>query len=427
MVSVDEVEAISTIHQMRPKFDPDFRQSDRGDSAETRLFQEMTVSGSSKGLSISSVAGGQTLQHDVVLDVENRYMVREMAAAGFLSFQKPSDGFYMGEVQSLSMLSEGGQGLEQDATLERRMARKQGACGNPNLVGSGAAKDGGIFGLEKRFDPFVFVQGDFGELAEQLGNGIRKGVLQQGQNVDANGIASADDGAVGFVLDPGNLVRAQKIENFRSLDTNQGTDNLSLPDRRNPGCPMNAATPQQGQQHLFGVVVRLMAQGDFVVSVCCGRPAQKGIADSSGCIFERNAFAQAMVSTIDGGRKERKTQLSAEGLNKDGIGIRSLSSPLVVQMGDSDAAGAGFREGQQDVEQGDGIGAARYGHKDGFTWADHPMSADGFGNFSLQLLGQSYHQGSDADSLRFSMRAFKICGRYSSANSLGNRQAPTVK
>ncbi len=150
--------------------------------------------------------------------------------------------------------------------------------------------------------------------------------------------------------------------------------------RQDPGQPVRSRSPEQVEENRFGLVVKLLPQGDLAGSVLFGRPQQKTVADNPGGLRSGKLPAGPVCRNIDG----RPFKRQRPGLGQPAHRLRLLARlgpDSVVEVGDNQGQPVAGRQDAQKMEQAKRIGPSGDGHEHAVALIQEPVPLNKTGYF----------------------------------------------
>ena len=193
--------------------------------------------------------------------------------------------------------------------------------------------------------------------------------------------------AIGGVFPPGDAALEQELLDLGAVDLDQRPDNALGRDRPNAGQAGGPGAAQETEEDGFGLVGAGVAGGDAL-----DRAARDGFAEEGQPGLARGLL-QVVGRLGDGGlaERERQAQPIRQTTHEFGILAGFLAAQAVVQVENAQTEVPAGSEFEQDVEEADGIGAARDGDTDLLAGLEHAVAGDGLSDaieqvsFSLSL------------------------------------------
>lgn len=261
------------------------------------------------------------------------------------------------------------EGATDDANAQCRMHGRQGLAVEPESIGSAAhqrLEDPHLFTC-----PVILFRFDAqGQLRQMfLDGGIER--LQDGENLMADPIAGIGEIVVAFVLDMGEPLAVQVINELLPRKGEKGTDKGPV-FAAHPCQTAEGAAAQQTVNYGLGLVAAMMPQGNPPAVVVGGRPLKKRTAGVPTGFFQPDppllGHFRHGHPTGDKGKGEPLT----EPLHKEQI-LAALRTEGMIEMSDTKGQGKGGRQTVEQMKEGDGVGATGDGDENPVTGSDQVL------------------------------------------------------
>jgi hypothetical protein len=193
---------------------------------------------------------------------------------------------------------------------------------------------------------------------------------QLGEQFAANAIAGQVAIRIGRVRAIGHPAGFQIGEDLLASHTQQrahqpaALDTAQRAHRRHAGQSAQTGAAHDPVQHGFGLIVRVVADGDVIRAAPGRRPLEEAIALAAGKLFPRTRFARVQLGNIHMVANAGQAQIGGEGFDERGIGIRIGAANPVMQVGDMQAQRMIVIASQrpQTMQQGDRVRPSRNAH-----------------------------------------------------------------
>lgn len=189
--------------------------------------------------------------------------------------------------------------------------------------------------------------------------------LQDGENLMADPIAGVGKIVVAFVLDMGESLTVQVVEELLPGKGEEGTDKRPVLEAH-PRQTAEGAAAQETVNHGLRLVAAMMPEGDPPAVVAGGRLRKKRTTGVPTGFFQPDpplfGHFRHGLPTGDKGKGEPLT----EALHKKQI-VGALRAEGMIEMSDTKGQGKGRRQTMEEMKEGDGVGAAGDGDENPVT------------------------------------------------------------
>jgi len=261
------------------------------------------------------------------------------------------------------------EGATDDANAQRRMQLRQSLAVQPEFIGSAAhqrLEDPHLFACPVilfRFDTRGQVRQMF------LNGGIER--LQDGENLMADPIAGIGEIVVAFVLDMGEALAVQVVDELLPGEGEKGTDKRPVLEPH-PRQTAEGAAAQETVNDGLRLIAAMMPEGNPPAVVAGGRPLKKRTAGVPTGLLQPDppllGHFRHGLPTGDKGQAEPLT----ETLHEEQI-LATLRTEGMIEMSDTKGQGKYGRQTVEQMKEGDGVGAAGDGDENPVPGSDQVL------------------------------------------------------